>query len=351
MSEKKTEIVPTGSLDLVVSEMTIGSLITNAKEVHDSVMAFLSTCDVANYKGTAKDAAADKAKFNALAKKLNDERIRLEKEFQKPFIPFKEIVAETTDAIKKVSSSLDCIVKAQEQKEKEAKRAEITEIWKVYDFNLVPLEKIFNDKWLNKTYKTKQIHDDIAHIIDRITGDLQSIEQFGEDTATLKELYLTTLDLQSTLRRGAELRENRKRLAEEEARKAEIEAQKKTTLEAEMEKITEPENDESAEWVETDDNDSEQKENANIPTYNVDFNTHTVTPAEPPKEPVYTFYVTMPVAAIAKECGIESEPIFMSATKTQLLNFKEALERNGYEYDKLTHGGKLLLNVRVKGKK
>ena len=346
MSEKKTEIVPTGSLDLVVSEMTIGSLITNAKEVHDSVMAFLSTCDVENYKGTAKDAAADKAKFNALAKKLNDERIRLEKEFQKPFIPFKEIVAETTDAIKKVSSSLDCIVKAQEQREKEAKRAEIADIWKVYEFNLVPLEKIFNEKWLNKTYKTKQIHDDIAHIIDRITGDLQSIEQFGEDTATLKELYLTTLDLQSTLRRGAELRENRKRLAEEEARRAKEEAERQAVIEqAKSNTPIQAQTEESSTQT------TVASENSSEPAYNVDFNTRTVTPTEPPKEPTYSFYVTMPVAAIAKECGIKSAPVFMSATKTQLLNFKDALARNGYEYDKLVYGNKLLLNVRVKGRK
>ena len=351
MSEKKTEIVPTGSLDLVVSEMTIGSLITNAKEVHDSVMAFLSTCDVENYKGTAKDAAADKAKFNALAKKLNDERIRLEKEFQKPFIPFKEIVAETTDAIKKVSSSLDCIVKAQEQREKEAKRAEIADIWKVYEFNLVPLEKIFNEKWLNKTYKTKQIHDDIAHIIDRITGDLQSIEQFGEDTATLKELYLTTLDLQSTLRRGAELRENRKRLAEEEARRAKEETERQ---QEEGQRKTQDTDRESATQAAAEISKNPAfaaSSDSNAPAYNVDFNTHTVTPTEPPKEPTYSFYVTMPVAAIAKECGIESAPVFMSATKTQLLNFKDALARNGYEYDKLVYGNKLLLNVRVKGRK
>ena len=338
MSETK-ELVPTNTFDLVISEMTIGSLITNAKEVHDSVIAFLETCDVANYKGTAKDAAADKAKFHALAKKLNDERVFLEKEFQKPFIPFKEIVAETTDAIKKVSYGLDAIVKAQEQKEKEAKRAAIAEIWKGYEFNLVPLEKIFNEKWCNKTYKTKQIHDDIENIIDRITGDLQSIEEFGEDTATLKELYLTTLDLQSTLRRGAELRENRKRLAEEAERKAEaarLAEQAKSNAPIQPQEI-------------------HTEETTSEPTYNVDFDTHEVTEAAQPKqtqtEQTYTFYVTMPVATIAKECGIESAPIFMSATKTQLLNFKEALARNGYEYDKLTYGNKLLLNVRVKGKK
>ena len=334
MSKTATEtkaLVPV--FDLVVSELTIGTLITNAKEVHDSVIDFLETCDVENYKGTVKDAATDKAKFNALAKKLNDERIRLEKEFLKPFVPFKEIVSETTDAINKVSSGLDVIVKAKEKEEKEAKKAEIVEIWKTYDFSLVSLEKIFNEKWLNKTYKTKRIHDDIAHIIDRIAGDLQSIEQFGEDTATLKELYLTNLDLQATLRRGAELRENRKRLAEEEAKKVQIKAQS----EAEPEYVKTNSHVQPPESVSTENTVDRATEEEKEEARNTSSN-----------EPCYTFYVTMPIAEIAKSCGIESQPILMSATKEQLLNFKAAMEKHGYEYEKLIYGNKLLLNVRYK---
>lgn len=334
MSKTATEtkaLVPV--FDLVVSELTIGTLITNAKEVHDSVIDFLETCDVENYKGTVKDAATDKAKFNALAKKLNDERIRLEKEFLKPFVPFKEIVSETTDAINKVSSGLDVIVKAKEKEEKEAKKTEIVEIWKTYDFSLVSLEKIFNEKWLNKTYKTKRIHDDIAHIIDRIAGDLQSIDQFGEDTATLKELYLTNLDLQATLRRGAELRENRKRLAEEEAKKAQIKAQS----EAEPEYVKTNSHVQPPESVSTENTVDRATEEEKAEARNTSSN-----------EPCYTFYVTMPIAEIAKSCGIESQPILMSATKEQLLNFKAAMEKHGYEYEKLIYGNKLLLNVRYK---
>ena len=231
------------------------------------------------------------------------------------------------------SSGLDVIVKAKEKEEKEAKKAEIVEIWKTYDFSLVSLEKIFNEKWLNKTYKTKQIHDDIAHIIDRITGDLQSIEQFGEDTATLKELYLTNLDLQATLRRGAELRENRKRLAEEEAKKAQIKAQSET----EPEYVKTNSHVQPPESVSTENTVDRATEEEKAEARNTSSN-----------EPCYTFYVTMPIAEIAKSCGIESQPILMSATKEQLLNFKAAMEKHGYEYEKLTYGNKLLLNVHAK---
>lgn len=321
----ETELMTIDNLNLVVNEMTIGTLITNAQDVHANVVEFLKTCDVENYKGTAKDAANDKAKFNTLAKKLNDERIRLEREFLKPFEPFREIVKETTEAIKKVSSGLDQIVKAKEREEKDAKRAEIAEIWKVYEFNLVPLEKIFNEKWLNKTYKAKQIHDDIAHIIDRITGDLQSIEQFGEDTSTLKELYLSTLDLQSTLCRGAEFRENRKRLAEEESRKAQAE-----TKDPQKEIHEEPAQAQPCKYEPSPEMATESPKN------------------EAPLETTFCFFVTMPIADIAKECGIESEPILMRATAAQIQAFKAKMEQEGYTYTKSTYNGRLLLVVHAK---
>ena len=350
------------NFDLVISEMTVGTLISNAMEVRNSVFEFLKNCDVASYKGNAKDAANDKAKFNALAKKLNDERIRLEKKFLEPFIPFKEIVAETTKAIEKVSAGLDKIVKAKDAEEKEAKRAEIVEIWKVYNFALVPLERIFNDKWLNKGYKIKQIHDDIAHIIDQITGDLQSIEQFGEDIDTLKELYLTTLDLQSTLRRGAELRENRRRLAEEAERKARLEAERQAAEEArkaEFENLkpaittqTTKADLERAGYVETTrpvtTEDSEPVPNnattANsVPVYKTGF-----AKTEQPTEKTFNFYLLDPIIELAKDSGISVEPVFITATLQQIKDFKAAMEAKGYIYNKATYNGQLLLDVSLK---
>lgn len=348
--EKEIQIVSVDELNLVVNEMTIGKLTSNAKEVLNQIKENVKNYSVENFKGDAKKAADEKAKFNNFAKALNATRIAYEKQWNKPFKEFKDTVAEAVRLIEnEVTAKLDAIVKDKDKEEKDKKRAEIADIWKVYEFSLVPLEKIFNDKWLNKTYKTKQIHDDIAHIIDRITGDLQSIEQFGEDTDTLKELYLTTLDLQSTLRRGAELRENRKRLAEEKARKAQLEAQKQQ--EALKPAITTQTAKSDAERAGYEKSAQETSE----PTYNASFSTREVTEVQPPKqeqpkEQTYTFYVTMPVATIAKDCGIESAPVFMSATKTQLLSFKEALAQNGYEYDKLSYGNKLLLNVRGKGR-
>lgn len=342
--EPKNEIaiLPIESLNFV-ADMKIGTLTTNARIIRDSIKALTDNFSIEEYIGNPKKAADRKAKLNTLAKQMNDARIAYEKEWMQPFNGFKDLVSESVNLVKSCTIQLDGVVNEEERREKEAKRAEIADIWKVYDFNLVPLERIFNDKWLNKTYKTKQIHDDIAHIIDRITGDLQSIEQFGEDTATLKELYLTTLDLQATLRRGAELRENRKRLQEEEERKAQLEAERQAAL---MQKANEPEQPQTVETT----------ENTEQPTYNVNFSTHEVTEVQPeqPKQPIeklFDFYVTMPIATLAKQCGIESEPILMRATMQQMKDFRSAMESNGFVYEKSSYKGYLLLDVHVKGSK
>lgn len=222
----------TTELTLVVKEKTIGSLVTNAKDIKAFVKDRIKEYSVDNYTGDDKQAAKDKAELNNAAKKLNDDRIVLEKEWLKPFQEFKDVVTETTNMIKTASNKLDVIVKAKEEEEKAEKKSSIYALWNEKKFNLVTLDKVFSSKWLNKTYKLGNIKIEIDSIIDTINKDLAALDAFGEDTALLKDLYLTTLNLQATLQKGAELKANRERLTHkaqqnvaEKARIAEMEAQ------------------------------------------------------------------------------------------------------------------------------
>ena len=208
----------TNPLTLIVKEKTLGNLVTNAKDIKAYVAEKLKEYSVENCE-SVKDAANKKAEINNAIKTLNDRRIALEKEWNLPFQEFKEIIAETTGMMKTVSSNLDAIVKEQENREKEAKKASIEELWAAKRFNLVPLARIFNVKWLNKTTKLTSVDVELDDIIKRINGDLASLDAFGEDTATLKDLYLSTLNLQITLSKGAELKANRERLAAMEAQR------------------------------------------------------------------------------------------------------------------------------------
>ena len=213
-TELTRELATGGAQDLtlVIKEMTIGNLVTNATEIKAFVAEKLKEYSVEHYGHDAKQAAKDKAELNAAAKKLNDERIALEKQWNKPFQEFKDIVSETTAMIKEASGKLDEIVKAKEAAEKAEKKEAIVKVWDSRNFTLVPLVRIFNPQWLNKTYKIAKVEADIDNLIQKITDDLAALEGFGDDTRTLKELYLTTLDLQDALKKGAELKANRERL-------------------------------------------------------------------------------------------------------------------------------------------
>ena len=324
----------TNPLSLIIKEKTLGNLVTNAKDIKAYVEEKLKEYSVDNYAGDAKQAAKDKAEINAAIKTLNDRRIALEKEWNMPFAEFKNIISETCDMMKTASGKLDVLVKAKEEEEKAQKKAQIIELWNGKNFNLVPLERIFNAKWLNKTTKLAAVDAEIDTIIKNITGDLASLDAFGEDTAILKDLYLSTLNLQQTLNKGAELKANRERLAQLEAeRKAREEKEK-----AENENFGIQE--------------EETKEPENTPvedTYNVNFETNEVekvapkqaAPAAATGGTIYTFNVfgnkneIDSVRAIADEMGLEIIPgITLKGNARQIATFKELLTDNGIGYDK-----------------
>lgn len=324
----------TNPLSLIIKEKTLGNLVTNAKDIKAYVEEKLKEYSVDNYAGDAKQAAKDKAEINAAIKTLNDRRIALEKEWNMPFAEFKNIISETCDMMKTASGKLDVIVKAREEEEKAQKKAQIIELWNGKNFNLVPLDRIFNAKWLNKTTKLAAVDAEIDTIIKNITGDLASLDTFGEDTAILKDLYLSTLNLQQTLNKGAELKANRERLAQLESEKKAREEKEKAeneTFGIQEEETKEPEN------TPVED------------TYNVNFETREVekvapkqaAPAAATGGTIYTFNVfgneseIDSVRAIADEMGLEIIPgITLKGNARQIATFKELLTDNGIGYDK-----------------
>lgn len=218
-------------LELKVQGITLGTLTTNAKVILDAVKVKLAGYVPENYTDSniqvAKD---DKAMLNATAKKLNDERIRLEREFMKPFDEFKLVVTETTDLIKSASAKIDAIVKIVDDREKEEKRKKIDELFSKTEFNLVPFDRIFQAQWLNKTVTLKKIEAEIKMRIEKIESDLVVLDKIGEPDA--KVYYLNCLDLTRAMAEADRIKQNRERLAEIEAKKNQlINEEKKESIE------------------------------------------------------------------------------------------------------------------------
>lgn len=208
------------NLQLVITDKSLGSLTTNALQIKAMVEAALPDYSIENYADDLELAKADKAMLNKAKKALNDERIKIEREFMKPFDEFKTIVTDTCKLIDACATKIDSVVKEADEIERTKKRALIESLWTKRNFTLVPLVKVFEDKWLLKGTKEKDIDFRMDEIVLSIESDIKTIEAIGDDVDTLKAMYLENLNLNETIQYSRRLKDNRERIAAEEARRA-----------------------------------------------------------------------------------------------------------------------------------
>lgn len=182
---------------------------------------------------TIPEAKEARAKLNNLSKQLNGWRIEQTKEYLAPVEKFKGEVDEVKNLIDKASARIDGVVKDYQTREQEEKRQLIEKIYsKVFPgyIALVPLEKIFNQKWLNKGYTDKLIEKELTAIHDKILEDLAVIDTTFSDYDEQREIkveYFKTLNLAVTLSEYNRRKEYKRHLEEqakaEEERKAQAE--------------------------------------------------------------------------------------------------------------------------------
>lgn len=225
-----TAVQPLAEKDLTldVRELTLGTLTTNALQLRDHVAATLERYTPENYSEDNVDQAkADRAILNKAAKDLNDRRIQLERDWNAPLQEFKSIIGDTVKMISEGSAKIDAVVKGVESKAKAEKRSAIEELWERKGITLLPLSKLWDDRWLNKTKRLPAIEKEIGEKLLKIEAELDTLAAVDtEDGDTLRAYYLDCLDLQRTLAYSATLKANRQRLQEAQARRhAEAEAQ------------------------------------------------------------------------------------------------------------------------------
>lgn len=228
-------------LTLDVRELTLGTLTTNALQLRDHVAATLERYTPENYSEDNVDQAkSDRAILNKAAKELNDRRIQLERDWNAPLQEFKSIIGDTVKMISDGSAKLDAVVKGVESKAKAEKRAAIEELWDRKGITLLPLSKLWDERWLNKTKRLPAIEKEIGEKLLKIEAELDTLAAVDtEDGDTLRAYYLDCLDLQRTLAYSATLKANRQRLQEEQARR-QAEAEAQATREAYVAPTAEP---------------------------------------------------------------------------------------------------------------
>ena len=171
-----------------------------------------------------KNAKADRADLNRLKKALNDERIRREKEYMKPFNAFNSQINEIIGIIDKPVALIDKQIKEYEKQQKHEKKRKIE---KHFDSIVHPdwltLSMIWNEKWLNTSVSMSSILGELDTKFETIKSDLATLSDLPEFSFEAIETYKATLDLNKSIAEGHRLSEMQKRKAEQERIKAEQE--------------------------------------------------------------------------------------------------------------------------------
>ena len=196
-------------LVLTVERQVPGELVTNALKIKAFVEERLKDFEPGKYLDIDQ-AKKDRAVLNAASKELNNKRLELERQFMAPFEEFKKVIRETTGLIDEASRKIDAIVKAAEDEEREIKRKEIEKMYNEIGLDVVPLAKIFDQRWLNKTKKLSEIAAEIADRKIKIQNDLKVINSL-QDKEEVLAYYLDTLDIGSAMDLANRLKENREK--------------------------------------------------------------------------------------------------------------------------------------------
>lgn len=174
---------------------------------------------------TITGAKADRAALNKLAEAMASKRREMKARYLEPYTTFETQCKEIEGMISQVSGQIDTQVKEYENAEKDVKRKEIAAYYSEAGAQIVdqvPLDAIFNPKWLNKTYRMESIKAEIDATVARILESMETIRtSCGQDVAACLETYLHGgLDLAAAIRKHQALEKVRRDEAAREEQKA-----------------------------------------------------------------------------------------------------------------------------------
>ena len=206
------------------TSMSIGSITTNAETVLKVVKEKASQyLDTSKYEGDEKQAKDDRALLRKQKDAAKTTIESIKEAWNQPLETFMDVSKKILKEFDYAIETIDIWVKDRENMEKDKKRKTIQAYFDTKDFDLVPLDRLFNDKWLNKTYEMRDIKKEIDAVIETIYSNIKILENIADHGMTAKALYLENLDMGAAMRQIETLKANAERLAREKAAREERE--------------------------------------------------------------------------------------------------------------------------------
>ena len=146
-----------------------------------------------------KEAKADRANLNKFKSALADSRKAVKAQWNQPLSDFEGKMKELERMVDEPIGAIDRQVKAYDEAKKQDKRQQIERFFEgaVGDLEeVLPLSKIWNDRWLNATYPMKDIEKEIVECIRKTHSDIGIIVAMQLPCCDqMLSTYLETLDM------------------------------------------------------------------------------------------------------------------------------------------------------------
>lgn len=212
-----------------------GKVYTNASDLLPAIQEKLKAYDYIVDENNYKQAKADRTSLNNLVKVVSDKRKQVENEAFSQWLQDKKDIMAVEKTIKAASDKLGAGINDVDNAEKELRRNQIKELWSNMTNDKYPFDLVFEERYLNKTVKNKEIEESLNNKFLKVEEQLSFIEASLPDDELQAEqviqLFCKTLDLSKATERINEIKEAKAKLQEKV--NAQIERSKQAQMERE----------------------------------------------------------------------------------------------------------------------
>lgn len=212
-----------------------GKVYTNASDLLPAIQEGLKAYDYVVDENNYKQAKTDRASLNNLVKVVSDKRKQVENDVFAQWLQDKKDIMQVEKTIKEASDKLGAGIDEVDKAEKELKRNQIKELWTNMTNDKYPFDLVFEERYLNKTVKNKEIEESLNNKFLKAEEQLSFIEASLPENELQAEqviqLFCKTLDLSKATDRINEIKAAKVKLQEK------VNAQIEQSKQAQMERV------------------------------------------------------------------------------------------------------------------
>lgn len=212
-----------------------GKVYTNASDLLPEIQNGLKRYDYVVDENNYKQAKSDRTALNNLVKIVSDKRKQVENEAFSQWLQDKKDIMQVEKTIKAASDKLGDGINDIDKAERELKKNQIKELWLNMTNDKYPFDLVFEERYLNKTVKNKEIEESLNSKFLKAEEQLSFIEASLPENELQAEqviqLFCKTLDLSKATDRINEIKAAKAKLQEK------VNAQIEQSKQAQMERV------------------------------------------------------------------------------------------------------------------